>query len=202
MKRRSFLATGGQTVAFVLGNRLMKSYPLFEQQQRLQATPEVEDRVARIIQAYDAQGNHRTGTEVDKSSAEWLASEVRQLGLKPVLEPFTLSRVDPQSCHVRVGDRRLDGVPLFDAGFTDTEGVRGKLGEGPDAEIRLIVTGPFPLARPGAEHRGAVSEARRGAHKAVILIAGGPRPGLFLINALGFNNPSGPPMLQIANTEV
>jgi hypothetical protein len=30
-----------------------------------------------------------------------------------------------QSCYLRVGSRRIDGVPLFDAGFTDDQGVRG-----------------------------------------------------------------------------
>jgi hypothetical protein len=38
--------------------------------------------VAAVIQTYDAQGNHRTGTEVDKASAEWLANELRKLGMK------------------------------------------------------------------------------------------------------------------------
>jgi hypothetical protein len=37
----------------------------------------MEGRVAAILQAYDGQGDHRTGTEVDAASAEWLAGEVR-----------------------------------------------------------------------------------------------------------------------------
>jgi hypothetical protein len=37
----------------------------------------MEGRVAEILQAYDGQGDHRTGTEVDGASAEWLAGEVR-----------------------------------------------------------------------------------------------------------------------------
>jgi hypothetical protein len=37
----------------------------------------MEGRVAEILQAYDGQGDHRTGTEVDAASAEWLAGEVR-----------------------------------------------------------------------------------------------------------------------------
>jgi hypothetical protein len=42
----------------------------------------LEQRVAAVIQAYDGQGNHRTGTEVDRVSAEWLANQVRQLGVE------------------------------------------------------------------------------------------------------------------------
>ena len=202
MERRTFLVRSGQTVVCALASRSTKSGLPAEQRQLQDSSNTLEQRVATVIQAYDAQGNHRTGTEVDRKSGEWLTEEVRQLGVESSLEPFALSRVDPQSCYLHIGNRRIDGVPLFDAGFTDGEGVRGKLGVGPDAEIRLLETGPLPLARPGAEHRGPISEARRGAHKAVILVAGGSRPGLFLINALAFRNPSGPPMLQISNTEI
>ena len=55
----------------------------------------LEQRIARLLQAYDAQGNHRTATEVDRRSGEWLAGEVRQAGAEASLEPFSLSRVDP-----------------------------------------------------------------------------------------------------------
>jgi len=202
MERRTFLVRGSQTLVCALVPHAAKSRIQSVQIRSADSSNIIEQRVATVIQTYDAQGNHRTGTDVDKKSGEWLAEEVRRLGVNASLESFTLNRVDPQSCYLRVGNRRIDGVPLFDAGFTDAEGVHGKLGMGPPADIRLLETGPFPLARPGAEHRGPISEARRGAHKAVVLVAGGSRPGLFLANALAFRNPSGPPMLQISNTEI
>ncbi len=203
MERRTFLVRGGQTLVCALAPHAAKSHIQAVQTRSGDSSNIIEQRVATVIQTYDAQGNHRTGTEVDKKSGEWLAEEVRRLGVNASLESFTLSRVDPQSCYLRVGNRRIDGVPLFDAGFTDADGVHGKLGMGPAAEIRLLETGPFPLARPGAEHRGPmhrgpISEARRGAHKAVVLVAGGSRPGLFLTNALAFRTPSGPPLLQVS----
>src|SRR5437879_4990607 len=115
----------------------------------------LEQRLAELVAAYDAQGNHRTGTPADNASAEWLSEQVRQSGAEPALEPFTLSRVDPQSCHLRIGDRRVDGVPLFDAAFTGSEGVRGKLGPlGSDAEIGLVETEPFALMEPRKEQAG------------------------------------------------
>jgi hypothetical protein len=162
----------------------------------------IEQRVAAVVQAYDAQGNHRTGTEVDKISAEWLAREVRRRGVRPTLEPFTLNRVDSQLCYLRVGGRRVEGVPLFDAGFTTSEGVHGRLGPaGSSADIGLLEIGPLTLAQPRAEHEGPISVARRGGHKGLVLLTRGRRPGLFLNNALAFRDPSGPPMLQVSNTE-
>jgi hypothetical protein len=163
----------------------------------------LEQRVAAVIQTYDAQGNHRTGTEVDQASAEWLANQVRQVGVEPSLEPFTLNRLDPQSCYLRIGDRRIDGVPLFDAGLTAVEGVRGRLGPlGSDAEIGLAETTPFRLTEPiGLEERNQVAEARHSRHNAVVLLTRGTTPGLFLINAAAFTKPFGPPMLQVSSGE-
>jgi hypothetical protein len=202
MKRRVFLVVGGQTLAFALAHRATRSGLLLAQQQS-QVSPEVlEQRVAAVIQAYDGQGNHRTGTEVDNASAGWLANEVRKLGAEPSLEPFTLNRVDPQSCYLRIGGRRIDGVPVFDAGFTNAEGVHGRLGPlGSDAEIGLAESEPSKLAEPGIEYRSQVSEARHSRHKAVVVLTRGTRPGLFLLNASAFSKPFGPPMLQISSAE-
>jgi len=202
MKRRAFLAVSGQTLVFALAPRARKSGPLFEQQQSQVPPDALEQRVAGVIQAYDAQGNHRTGTEVDNASAEWLANKVRQLGAEPSLEPFTLNRVDPQSCYLRIDGRRIDGVPVFDAAFTNAEGVHGRLGPlGSDSEIGLAETEPSKLAEPGIEYRSQVSEARHGRHKAVVVLTRGTRPGLFLMNASTFSKPFGPRMLQISSAE-
>ena len=97
-----------------------------------------EERIRRIIHAFEEQGFHRTGTSVDRASANWLRKEAQQAGLTASLEPFSLQRIDILSAALTVGDRRIDGIPLFDAAFTDERGVRGRLGAlGSDAEIGL-----------------------------------------------------------------
>ena len=162
----------------------------------------LEQRAAAVIQAYDAQGNHRTGTEVDEASAEWLARQVRQLGAEPSLEGFSLSRVDPQSCYLRIADRRIEGMPLLDAGFTDAEGVRGKLGPiGSDSEIGLAETTAPKLTELGFARRSQIAEARNSRHKAIVLVTRGSRPGLFLNNASVFSKPFGPPMLPVSSAD-
>jgi hypothetical protein len=142
MQRREFFAAGGQTLIFTLAARATGSNafsPLSIPQPSQDSRDTLEHRLAAVVQAYDTQGNHRTGTDVDTAPAHWLAEEVQRLGAKPSLEPFALSRVDPQSCYLRLGSRRIDGVPLFDAGFTDRQGARGKLGfVGSDATIGAL----------------------------------------------------------------
>src|SRR5215472_5714306 len=99
MKRRTFLVRGGQTLCALAAtnSRLVAVQP--HSQDSLNT---IEQRVASVIQTYDAQGNHRTGTDVDRKSGEWLAEELRRLAVSASLEPFTLSRIDPQSCYLRI----------------------------------------------------------------------------------------------------
>ena len=202
MKRRALLVNGGQAFIYAMAARATPSSLVTPQQESKDSFDTMEQRIAFVIQAYDAQGNHRTATEVDRASAEWLTNQVRLSGAEPSLEPFTLSRIDPQSCYLRVAGRRIDSLPLFDASFTGPEGVHGRLGPlGSDAEIALIESEPPSFNDPGIEQRKQVEEARHSQHKAIVVLTRGPRPGLFLINARGFNKPFGPPMLQISSAE-
>ena len=167
------------------------------------AASSVERRVAAVVQAFDGQGNHRTATEGDIAAGHWLAGETRKAGVEAVLESFSLSRVDPRACYVSTSTRRVDGVPLFDANFTDEGGISGRLGPlGSDAEIGLTESEPSRLTDPGSESRRAVlNEVRQSRHKAVVLITRGSRPGLFLLNAPAFTKPFGPPTLQVSSAE-
>ena len=157
----------------------------------------MQNCIGTVIQAYGEQGFHRTGTEVDRRSGDWLADEVRQIGLEPVLEEFSLSRVDPLHASLDVNGRKIDGLPLFDGGFTDAAGVVGKLGSlNSDAAIGLT---EIP---PNAAETGALGEARRqNKHEAIVVITRGRRPGFCPSNADSFLRPFGPPVLQVASDE-
>ncbi|MDX2033924.1 MAG: hypothetical protein SF339_24840 [Blastocatellia bacterium] len=161
----------------------------------VRAADEMASRIARVIQEYDRQGIHRTGTAAERRSAEWLAVEARRCGARAALESYAHERVDPQLCLVEAAGRRVDGVPIFDAPFTDRAGVRGRLGAmGSEAEIGWI---ELP---PNAEYGTTYEPARRKSrHKAVIVVSKGARPGLCLINAPEFSHPYGAPMLQIGS---
>src|SRR5260370_24325580 len=98
-----------------------------------------------------------------------------------------------------MGGGGMGGVALFDATFTDEEGVRGRLGPlGSDAEIGLAETVPVTLVDP-LIGQAALAEVRRSHHKAVVLLTRGSQPGLFLLNARSFSKPIAPPTLQISS---
>lgn len=199
MDRRWFLLATCQGLAFALASRAEHRLRQ-ENKEASQPSRDLEQRVAGVLQAFDEQGNHRTGTAVDRQSAEWLRSEIQRMGITPSLEPFALSRVDPQMAYARVGDRRVDGVPMFDGSFTGVEGVSGRLGPlGSDAEIAVAARPPELMAHIAEAE--VLLRVRQSRHKAVILTTGANRPGLFLSNAPSFLNPSGPPILQVSNVE-
>ena len=112
------------------------------------ANSEQERRIARVIEEYDLQGWHRSGTEVDGASARWLADRVAGCGLKPTLERVPFDRLDPGPAYVQTGGRRAAGVPLFDGGLTGPEGVSGSLGAlGSGSAIGVTELGAEPMTR-------------------------------------------------------
>ena len=93
--------------------------------------------------------------------------------------------------------RRIEGLPLFDGGFTSAVGVSGQLGIlGGDAAIGLA-----DLA-PNAAEAGELGEARRrNRHQAIVVVTRGLRSGFCPSNADSFVRPFGPPVLQVASAE-
>ena len=157
----------------------------------------MQQRIGGVIRTYEEQGFHRTGTAVDRASGEWLASEVRQIGLEPVLEEFSLDRVDPLDASLTVNGRTIEGLPLFDGGFTDSAGIEGTLGTiDSGASIGLC---EIP---PNTAGDGALGDARRqNRHRAIVVVTRGLRPGFCPSNADSFLRPFGPPALQVTSEE-
>jgi len=157
----------------------------------------VQQRIAAMIHAYERQGFHRTGTDVDRLSGEWLADEVRQIGLEHALEEFRLSRVDPVHASLAIEGRTIEGLPLFDGAFTASAGLAGVLGPlDSDASIGLA---EIP---PNGQQSGALGDARRQQrHQAIVVVTRGARPGFCPSNADSFLHPFGPPVLQVGSEE-
>ncbi|MEO9254049.1 MAG: hypothetical protein ABI305_00795, partial [Tepidiformaceae bacterium] len=139
---------------------------------------ESRDRIAKVIEEFDAQGWHRTGTAVDVASGEWLRDQLRDAGVAANLETYPFTRLDIKDSHLRTQELRLEALPMFDGGTTTAEGVTGRLGlPGSGTEICLVTAhagGPAPeleAAREGKSYTAVVSVAMAG------------RPGLAPRNA-------------------
>src|SRR5262245_579698 len=150
-------------------------------------------RAADVVRAYSSEGFHRTATAVDRASADRLRTLAREAGVDARLEAFELSRVDPGPALLEVAGRRIDGLPMFDGGSTDRDGIRAAIGsttsDRPIAWLRIAPNGEVEL------RKGREGSLRR----ALVVFTSGQHPGLCPINAAFFSEPFGPPVLQIGS---
>ncbi|MGH7096011.1 MAG: hypothetical protein ACREFB_21095 [Stellaceae bacterium] len=148
------------------------------------------DRAAAWLQAWDSHKIHRTGTPGDVVGLAWLAVEAAALGAATTVEEFTLDRLDPVACHLEFDGLRIDGVPVFDAPATGSDGVSGRLGsEIAVAELspRTVYSGEYQALR------------RRGLHRGLVILCAGEAPGLALLNAEQFREPYGAPAIHVSS---
>ncbi|MCH8332442.1 hypothetical protein IIC65_00765, partial [Candidatus Sumerlaeota bacterium] len=183
LSRRDFLLLSGAAIA---GGSVRPS---------LAARDERSKRVAEVFAQYDAQGIHRTGTPADLQSARWLAEKVRDAGQEPRLIGFPHSRIDVLRAEVRAGDRRVEGLPLFDSPSTGAGGVTGRIGSLESGAA--IGVGMAPPGRNSPDGRSFDTARRQNAFQALVRICtksrwGNPA-GITPINAEDFREPFGPP---------
>jgi len=157
-------------------------------------------RIEKIIKEYSAQGIHRTGTAVDNASADWLVDQIRALGVTATTSPFQIHRLIVNEAMLTSNALTIAGVPLYDCDFAQhPASISGQLGElHSDAKIGVTMAPPFEQSAPFR----AINTARRsGKHQAIVVMTDEKLPdtGIALVNAESYQNPFGPPVLQIAS---
>lgn len=181
-----------------LGLGASAGWVLFGERLRGQGTDRAA-RVSRLIEEYDAQGIHRTATDVDNRSADWLGEWMRRAGSEVRLEPFPLQRVDVRTAFVEADGRKAEGLPFFDGTFTDSQGFAGRVAPPEYGQpIALVV---LDSAGISSEGRSLEALRRSGKHKAIVAVTDGAHEGLSPSNADAFVKPYGVPVLQIGTDD-
>jgi hypothetical protein len=156
---------------------------------------EAKARAVAWLTAWDSQGAHRTGTAGDEAGACWLANEAAALGVEVTTEVFELNRLDPVTCHLELEGKRISAVPAFDAPGTGAEGVTGTLSLREQDEAILVAE-----LSPQSVYTGEYDRLRRDtAHRGLVIICTGARPGMGLLNAERFRNPYGAPIIHVSS---
>jgi hypothetical protein len=159
----------------------------------------MQNRIAKIIFEYASQGIHRTGTDVDNQSADWLIERIEALGVAATDTVFDFERVQPITNQLSIAGSTFSGVPLYDCQYTNEKGISGTIGElGSNADIGVIMALPV-ASSPGG--RLVLAARKKGKHKAIVVVADSqlPEDGVAPQNAEDFLTPFGPPVLQLAN---
>ncbi|MBT3623787.1 MAG: hypothetical protein HN526_06805, partial [Gammaproteobacteria bacterium] len=186
---------------FIQGSMLATLLPvkfrLLAQESSMQSS--MQSRIAEIISEYAGQGIHRTGTDVDNQSADWLMRRIEALGVSATETGFEFQRLQPIRTELSLATTTILGVPLYDSLYTDENGITGSIGElGSDADIGVAMSLPFANSTNGRLIHAA---RKQGKHKAIVIVTDSQLPGdgVALLNAEDFSSPFGPPVLQVAN---
>ena len=83
----------------------------------LRSRSSLEARLTQQLSDYSAQGIHRTGTDVDWASADWLVGELKAAGVPDdavQLREFSFEKLEPGPAFVCIeGSCTLGGLPMF-----------------------------------------------------------------------------------------
>lgn len=156
------------------------------------------ERIADVFRMFHLLGSHRTGTQPDNETAEWLTGEVPKRGAECTPRQFAFDRIDLRAAFLEAGTARREGLPFFDGGFTPADGLRGRLGlPGSGAPIVLVT---LDQAAISSEGRSIAALRRDPAVRGIVAITDGGMPGLCPSNASAFLQPYGAPVLQLSST--
>jgi hypothetical protein len=159
---------------------------------------ERRDRIGDVFRMYQLQGSHRTATEVDNESGQWLASEAARLNAEVTPRRFTIDRVDLHACFVEAEGATREALPFFDGGFTPAGGVRARLGLSGSGAPFVLVT--LDQAAISSEGQSLATLRRAAGVQAIVAVTEGGLPGLCPSNAVSFTRPYGVPVLQVSST--
>ena len=160
-----------------------------------QPSDEAKARAVAWLTAWDSQGAHRTATPGDEAGALWLASEAAKLGVEVATEVFALDRLEPVDCYLDLDGERISAVPAFDAPPTGPDGVSGPLSLSGREEDILV-----GRLTPQSVYTGEYERLRRdAAHRALVILCSGARPGMGLLNAERFRDPHGAPTIHVSS---
>jgi hypothetical protein len=152
-------------------------------------------RAVAWLTAWNSQGAHRTGTAGDETGALWLANEAAGLGVEVTVEAFELERLDPVACYLELDGERIPAVPAFDAPATGANGVTGTLSLSGHDEAILVAK-----LSPRSVYTGEYDRLRRdSAHRALVIVCAGARPGMGMLNAERFRHPYGAPTIHVSS---
>jgi hypothetical protein len=163
---------------------------------------DVQARLVSFAGDFHNQGNHRTGSDVDHTSAYWLAQKVRGVGASPKLArfPLALRQIIASSVFFTRDDGSTfgaAGVPLYDcARYTDANGVQGTFGTfGADCDIVMV---EYTNSNEPEEQLLKARQSQR--YLAVVAVYCPPETGtagLPAINAQHYDVPIGLPVIAI-----
>jgi hypothetical protein len=144
-------------------------------------------------------GEHRTATEADLKTSQWLLEQLRRAGMKATLQSFSLRQFFVRQTKLTLGDRNIRAVPLWFPRSTGIVPITGTLSSFEMAREPASVRGKLALVRfpadaggaivEGSIHSKLISAAATAGASAVIAISEGPTKEIVALNSPAGSEP-------------
>lgn len=151
---------------------------------------------ARLVAAFDASGVHRVATPGDWASGAWLINEAAAPGVDVSQVAVPIQRTIVEEAYLECAGMRIDGLPMFDAPTTSSAGLSGNLCAGGNAGG--IAYAEFPPNAASIKGQPLEQLRRSTQHAALVIATRGAGESLAPVNAQYYDQPFGPPVLQLA----
>jgi hypothetical protein len=164
------------------------------------------DSLMQTIIEYDGLGMHRSATQGDRDTADWMASRLKDLGYEVNRQPFSVPLFEPTSTLIRIGEQELEAFPQWPAHWTGPAGLDGAIEifqpENPGHVKGRIALVDLPFRRHSSFLRkdilDPVNSAIDSGALAVVLVPHGPTGGITALNADGHAQSFKVPVVQVA----
>jgi pimeloyl-ACP methyl ester carboxylesterase len=153
-----------------------------------QPSAELDARISRVIREYERQGFHRTGTDADRRSGDWLYQEVRRIGLEPAREPFDLDHATNWTFVGPMFQQRFTVYAIARRGRGATTATRNHTLEQEAQDVadlvRSIGAPVYLLGHSYGAHCALLAAAHEPARVAKLVLYEPPRPQIMRPDAL------------------
>jgi hypothetical protein len=150
--------------------------------------------VAMLVAAFDASGIHRVGMPGDFASGAWFESQAAVPGVDVSRMVVPIRQTLVEDAYIECAGVRIDGLPMFDspptAGISRSLSLNGSAG--------TIGYAEFPPNAASIKGQPLEKLRRSTSHAALIVATRVTGESLAPINAQFYNDPFGPPVLQVA----
>lgn len=143
--------------------------------------------------AYYNLGEHRTATEADLRTSDWLARQLRTAGLKATFQSFGLRQFFAHQTRLAIGDRTVRAFPLWFPRATGPSPINAPLAlldksvEGQSLRDKIaLVKFPFDARAAvveGSGHAEMIHAAARAGTSAVVAITQSPTQEIIALNS-------------------
>ena len=181
------------------------------QQSALQEIGEISnlrpDTIEQKLRTFESFGIHRTGSKADDLTSEWLAEELKDLGIESSIDTYQFPLFEYREAHLQVGETRIKGIPMFDGGSTAPRGISGVLTDEPEEDLMGKILVATSAMRGDSRWTNPHSKdhyqefARRGA-VGIIVPSSDPDGHIVLRNAEYIRSPFQLPVLQVTNRDI